>query len=277
MSYAEDVLSRIQMSSGLCVGLDPSREQLLSWNLTDDLIGLKIFCDKMTQVCLQTKVAFVKPQSAFFERFGWEGLRILTEMNKSLRKEGIFTIFDGKRGDIGSTAAAYAEAYLSATDYSKFNAITLNPFLGYESLVPFIKKSQTEKVGVFIVVRSTNSESEIMQEALVKDNNSVAIWLAKKIQEQNSGLFGENNIGPIGAVVGSTLSSLHALLATMKSSLFLCPGIGAQGATIEQALEIFKGFSQQCIFPISRGITLNCAEEEALIKKIKQMKAKLFL
>lgn len=277
-SYTQRILSKIQAQSGLCVGLDPSREQLLIWELSDTVEGLKTYCDRMLKVCVQSKVAFVKPQSAFFERFGWEGAQILADLNHSLRQAGAFTIFDGKRGDIGSTAEAYAEAYLSAQNLTKYDAMTINPFLGEESLTPFIKKMQEENVGVFVVVRSSNPSSEKLQEARVeKEEKTVAEWLAQKIDQLNAFLSANESHGPIGAVIGATLTDLISLLDLMPSAIFLCPGVGAQGASIEQALKTFKPYLSQCIFPMSRGITLSEFEEKALISKIINLQQKIQL
>ncbi len=275
--YAKRVLNKIQTQSGLCVGLDPSREQLLIWELNDSVEGLKIYCDRMLKVCVESQVTFVKLQSAFFERFGWEGARILADLNHCLRQAGIFTIFDGKRGDIGSTAEAYAAAYLSAQDLSKYDAMTINPFLGEESLTPFIKKMQEEDVGVFVVVRSSNPSSEKLQAARVENEEKVAEWLARKIEQYNAFLSGDKNHGPVGAVIGATLLDLIPLLDLMPSAIFLCPGIGAQGASIEQALKTFKPYLKQCIFPMSRGITHSAFEEKALISKIINLRQKMQL
>ena len=270
LSYPKRVYSKIKSCTGLCIGLDPSREQLLSWGLSDDLSGLQIFCNRMITVCIESGIAFAKPQSAFFERFNWEGIRILTETNQALRRAGIFTILDCKRGDIGSTALAYAQAYLSENDFSKYDAITVNPFLGYESQQPFFEILKTTNVGIFIVIRSSNADSHYIQEAIVEGNSSVAIWLAEQIQKVNVSIYGKDQLGSVGAVVGATLNSLTPLLDAMPSSFFLCPGIGAQGALIEDAVANFKAYRHQCIFPISRGITLGVSSEKELIDKVKK-------
>jgi orotidine-5'-phosphate decarboxylase len=275
ITYPERVKLVIKKHTGLCIGLDPSPDQLLSWDISDDLAGLSIFCDRMVSVCLKAKVGFVKPQSAFFERFGWKGLQILAETNKILRDNGIFTIFDGKRGDIGSTAAAYAQAYLSGAN--QYDAMTVNPFLGYETLSPFVEILKHQPVGIFIVVRSSNPDGHIIQNAITDSHFPVATMLGRKIQAENEKIFGKTNLGSIGAVIGATLPlpSVSDLLDTMSSAFFLCPGIGAQGASLDQALNTFKKYLPQCIFPLSRGITLNCPSEHEMMMKIKKLQENL--
>lgn len=273
--YANRVASMIREKTGLCIGLDPSRELLHSWGSTDDLSGLKLFCERMRKVCIQSDIAFVKPQSAFFERFGWQGLQALTELNQALRTAGIFTILDCKRGDISSTAAAYADAYLSATNYCKYDAITVNPFLGFSSHQPYIDMIKQQAVGIFVVLRSSNPDASPIQQAMVDQNTSVANWLAAQICQQNAAISGTGNLGAIGAVVGATIDAPDTLLQNMRTSFFLCPGIGAQGASIASVKQTFGNYLKQCIFPVSRGISLDTPSEEGLLHKITKMKNKM--
>ncbi len=273
--YSKRVQSLIKESTGLCVGLDPSTELLQSWGLSDNLEGLKAFCDRMLEVCIESKVAFAKPQSAFYERFGWEGMYVLTEMNKKLRSAGIFTILDCKRGDISSTAIAYADAYLSESDYSKYDAITVNPFLGYESHQPYIDIIKKQSVGIFIVMRSSNPDSHYIQQARIDNDLPISTWLARKIFNDNLAIFGKSNLGAIGAVVGATIDSLGGLLDDMSTSFFLCPGIGAQGATVELVKKTFSQYIDQCIFPVSRGISMNTPSKKALIANVVELKTML--
>lgn len=273
--FPERVSHLLDTCSGLCVGFDPSTELLHSWRLTDDQNGLRQYHKVMVNACLNAKVGFVKPQIAFYERFGWQGLQLLTEMSIELRSHGILVILDCKRGDIGSTASAYADAYLSAFDLSKYEAITVNPFLGFSSLSPFIELIKRQEVGIFVIVRSSNEDSSTFQTAQTESGISVAAWLAQKIKQENQAIFGEAKLGAVGAVIGSTLNDVQHLLEQMSTSFFLCPGIGAQGATFKSAVTNLGHFAKQCIFPVSRGLTSQIESETQLIARITAMRTEL--
>lgn len=279
-NYPQRIQSTIKQKTGLCVGFDPSSAVLASWGLPDTLEGLTVFTERLADVCLQLDVGFVKPQSAFYERFGWEGIKLLTTINTALRRAGIISLLDCKRGDIGSTAAAYADAYLATSDMSKYDAITVNPFLGYDTHQPFIDKLRAESVGIFIVVRSSNAGGDDIQTAqrhggTTAENQSVALWLAGRIQQDNVACFGEGKQGAIGAVVGATLPDPTPLLEAMPSAFFLCPGIGAQGATFASVSKTVGHYVSQCIFPISRGISLGNPDKSQLLSAIKHYRNEL--
>lgn len=271
-SFPERIQHFIKKNSGLCVGFDPSQQLLASWKLTDDVEGLYQYTRKVMDACIKVGISFVKIQIAFYERFGWQGAKILSEMSYELRKAGIIVILDGKRGDIGSTASAYAEAYLSDHDLYKYDAMTVNPFLGFSSLEPYLSMVRTQRVGIFIILRSSNSDSSLFQEASTQNGDTVANCLASYIDEQNRTIFGEKKLGAIGAVIGSTVLHTKEILSKMPTTFFLCPGIGAQGATIESSIEHFGVSAARCIFPISRGLTLNIQSELHLIEKISMTK-----
>lgn len=269
IAYAQRVSSLIESKTGLCVGLDPSPAQLAAWGLSDDIEGLTAFCETMVAACLTAEVGFVKPQSAFFERFGLPGLAQLSLVNKKLRSAGILVILDAKRGDISSTAEAYAQAYLSPDRDAHYDALTLNPFLGYASCAPYITQMKQAPVGVFVVMRSSNPGSERIQEAWVSPHVTVAVDLARAIEQDNQALVGPGALGPIGVVIGATLPRMQDLLAEMPSCFYLCPGVGAQGATVAEVKARFGDYFKQCIVPISRGISAAGPLPSALLEQIK--------
>ncbi|WP_375642277.1 MULTISPECIES: orotidine-5'-phosphate decarboxylase [unclassified Bartonella] len=240
----------------LCIGFDPSHKVLQSWNLSCDYKGLKDFCDILLTAVVG-KVGMIKPQAAFFELYGVEGLQILKELIENAQAQGLLVLVDTKRGDIGSTAEAYGKAWLGPSSAFKADAITVNPFLGFDALIPLIKVAEETGAGVFVVVQSSNPEGKQIRNALIGDQ-TVSAHLAQRIFEYNSQSSSQYHyIGPIGAVIGATLGSESKdTIEQLKNSLFLVPGIGAQGGTITQLTQQFPQRLWQNVIPsVSRSIT----------------------
>lgn len=240
----------------LCVGFDPSHKVLQAWNLSPDDKGLKDFCDILLTAVVG-KVGIIKPQAAFFELYGVEGLQVLKELIENAQKQGLLVLVDTKRGDIGSTAEAYGQAWLGSNSPFKADAITVNPFLGFDALIPLIKIAEETETAVFMVVQSSNPEGEQIRNARIGDQ-TVSVHLAQRIYDYNSQSSSQyRHIGPIGAVIGATLGcEAKETIEQLKNSLFLVPGIGAQGGTITQLTQQFPQRLWQNIIPsISRSIT----------------------
>ncbi|HEX6441254.1 MAG TPA: orotidine-5'-phosphate decarboxylase [Stellaceae bacterium] len=239
--------------SSLCVGIDPAAETLKGWGLPDDLTGLRTFCERMVEACAPL-VAAIKPQSAFFERHGPEGMAVLRDTVAAAQSHGALAIIDVKRGDISSTAAAYGDAYLGPQSPFGGDAMTVHPYLGFGSLDPILDTARRENAGVFAVVRSSNPEGSELQHAKVPDGRAVAEHLADEIAARNAA--GEpNRLGPIGAVLGATMGEEARRLADrLPNALLLLPGIGAQGATIADVRAQFGAHYARVIPSISRGI-----------------------
>ena len=239
--------------SPLCVGIDPAAESLKGWGLPDDVQGLRAFCERMVEACAPL-VAVVKPQAAFFERHGPAGMEILRQTVEAARSHGALVIIDAKRGDISTTAAAYADAYLGPRSPFGGDAMTLSAYLGLGSLQPFFDCALREGAGLFVVVRSSNPEGSKLQQARLPDGRSVAEQLADGIAARNTATE-PNGIGSIGAVLGATQGREAAGLADrLPNSLLLVPGIGAQGATIADMRADFGRHYSRVIPSISRGI-----------------------
>jgi len=239
--------------SPLCVGIDPAAESLKGWGLPDDVQGLRAFCERMVEACAPL-VAVVKPQVAFFERHGPAGVEILRQTVEAARSHGALVIIDAKRGDISTTAAAYADAYLGPRSPFGGDAMTLSAYLGLGSLQPFFDCALREGAGLFVVVRSSNPEGSKLQQARLPDGRSVAEQLADGIAARNTATE-PNGIGSIGAVLGATQGREAAGLADrLPNSLLLVPGIGAQGATIADMRADFGRHYSRVIPSISRGI-----------------------
>ncbi|WP_375696952.1 orotidine-5'-phosphate decarboxylase [Bartonella sp. AC70YNML] len=240
----------------LCIGFDPSHKVLQSWKLSFDYKGLKDFCDILLTAVVG-KVGIIKPQVAFFELYGVEGLQALKELIENAHEQGILVLADAKRGDIGSTAEAYGKAWLGSSGAFKADAMTINPFLGFDALIPLIKVAEETGAGVFVVVQSSNPEGKQIRNALIGDQ-TLSLHLAQCICDYNSqSSVLHHNIGPIGAVIGATLGSESKdTIEQLNSSLFLVPGIGTQGGTMTQLANQFPQRLWQNVIPsVSRSIT----------------------
>ena len=248
--FAERFLERAAERTALCVGIDPSPETLRHWGLTDDVGGLRAFCKAITDVAAR-QVAIVKPQSAFFERYGPGGMEELRHTVDAAHAGGALVLVDAKRGDISSTVRAYAEAFLGRDSAFHADALTATPFLGLAALEPLFTHARRHDGGVFVVVRSSNPEGTYIQKARTTDGKEVAAKLAEEITMLN----GEASPGPIGAVVGATLGTeLADIAALLPKSLLLCPGIGAQGATMEGLTQLLGPHAARAIPAVSRSL-----------------------
>lgn len=239
--------------SPLCIGIDPSAESLSGWGLTDDINGLRAFCERLVEACAPL-IAAIKPQSAFFERHGPAGMQVLRDTVAAAKSHGALAIIDVKRGDISTTAAAYADAFLGPNSAFGGDAITASAYLGFGSLDPIFAVARREDAGVFVVVRSSNPEGSELQQAELPDGRSVAEHLADEIAARNRA-EAPNGIGLIGAVLGATMGEEAGRLADrLPNALLLLPGIGAQGATIADMRSQFGAHQSRVIPTISRGI-----------------------
>jgi orotidine-5'-phosphate decarboxylase len=238
--------------SALCVGIDPSAESLAGWGLPDDAGGLRTFCERLVEVCAP-RVAVIKPQAAFFERHGPEGMVVLRDAVAAAHRHGALAIIDAKRGDIDSTAVAYGQAFLGPDSPFGGDAMTLHAYLGFAALAPIVAIARRAAAAVFVVVRSSNPEGSGLQQAVIADGRSVAEHLAAAIAAANAEEAGET--GPVGAVVGATLGREAAILAAhMPNALLLVPGVGAQGATIADVRRDFGPHYARVIPSVSRGV-----------------------
>lgn len=187
--------------------------------------------------------AGVKFQIAFFERHGWRGWRALTECVAAASSRGIPVVLDAKRGDIGSTAEAYADALLGDdpdTPGPSVDALTVNPYLGMESMAPFIARARDGNRGLFILARTSNPGGDEFQDRLA-DDAPLYLRVARAVEAQNATLgTGANGYGPLGLVVGATRpQQLVEVREAAPSSLILLPGIGAQGGAVRDVLSAF--------------------------------------
>jgi orotidine-5'-phosphate decarboxylase len=222
----------------LCAGIDPHPALLAHWGLEENVQGLERFAMTCVEAFAGT-VAVVKPQSAFFERFGSAGVAVLERTLAGLREAATLSLLDVKRGDIGSTMAAYADAYLSPQSPLRADAITVSPFLGFESLRPDLAHQSGR--GVFVLALTSNPEGAQVQHA-TKDGRSVAGGIVDGVTQENLTRAVAPVLGSVGMVIGATVGDavrrLGLDLAAANAPL-LAPGVGAQGAT---AADLRKAF-----------------------------------
>lgn len=207
-------------------------------------------------------VPVVKPQIAFYEQYGHEGVRIFEETLHYARHKGLIAIADVKRGDIGSTAEAYAKAFLGKVEvFGKevfsfdADAVTVSPYLGYDGIKPFIHEAQKYGKGIFILVKTSNSSSGDLQDLEMKDGHAVYEIMAKYVESWWADCIGKSGYSCVGAVVGATFpTQARKLRKLMPHNIFLVPGYGAQGATAADVKNCFNKDGSGAIINSSRGI-----------------------
>lgn len=267
-NFAQRFLELADSRSPFCLGIDPTPQLLSAWQLPDSAEGLARMCE-IVATAAEDRLAIVKPQIAFFERFGSRGIQVLERLIDSFQERGTLVLVDGKRGDIGSTVEAYAQAYLGPTSAFRADAITAHAYLGFGSLKPLLDRAANIGAGVFVVVRSSNVEGIALQNAvLTDDGRTVADSLADMITEFNQQTTGDD-IGPVGAVVGATIDNdLLSTLERLPKSLILAPGIGHQGATFEDLRKRFQRHASRAIPSSSRAVLDRGPDVEQLSNEI---------
>jgi orotidine-5'-phosphate decarboxylase len=239
----------------LCAGIDPHPALLAHWGLDESVQGLETFAMTCVQAFAGT-VAVVKPQSAFFERFGSAGIAVLEQTLTGLREASTLSILDVKRGDIGSTMAAYAAAYLSTEGPLRADAITVSPFLGFESLRPALDLARESGRGVFVLTLTSNLEGAQVQHA-VRDGRTVAASIVDGVTGQNARDAVAGVLGSVGMVIGATVGGAVDRLGLdlgAANAPLLAPGVGAQGATTVDLRTVFGAALGNVLASSSRQI-----------------------
>ncbi len=252
----------------LCVGIDPHPPLLAAWGLPDDASGLRSFALRSLDAVAGV-VPAVKPQSAFFERHGAAGVAVLEEVVAAGRERGVLVIVDAKRGDIGSTMAAYADAYLRDGSPLAGDAVTVSPYLGLGSLGPAVATATRSHRGLFVLALTSNPEGASVQHARSDDGVPVAVAVARAAAALNATelqLSGAR-LGSVGLVVGATVGDAAARLgldlAAVRGPL-LAPGVGAQGAGPVELAEVFGDARGAVLAASSRGVLIAGPDEAAL-------------
>jgi orotidine-5'-phosphate decarboxylase len=252
-----------RLKNPVLVGLDPRVESLpkglladgTARNWSEQAQAYKQFCKGVIDV-VAPLVPAVKPQAAFFEQIGPGGMAVLAEIIAYARAKGLLVILDGKRNDIGPTATAYAEGFLGVGGESPWgaDALTVSPYLGEDSLKPFIDVARVRSAGVFVLVKTSNLGGGMIQD-LVADGRPVFAHVAEYVERVARQTVGECGYGIVGAVVGATYPrQLAELRAVMPHTWFLVPGYGAQGGSAADVAGAFDAQGRGAIVNNSRGI-----------------------
>ena len=252
--FGDRLAAAMDAHGPLCVGIDPHPGLLAAWGLADDPAGLRTFALTVVEA-LAGRVAALKPQSAFFERHGSAGVAVLEEVVAGARGSGTELVLDAKRGDIGSTMAGYADAYLRDGSPLAADALTVSPYLGPGSLAPALAAATSGDRGLFVLCLTSNPEGAAVQHATGPSGESVAAGVARWAAEHNA-TSGEV-LGPVGLVVGATVgaapTALGIDLAAVRGPL-LAPGVGAQGAGAAELRAVFGAARRAVLASTSRAV-----------------------
>jgi orotidine-5'-phosphate decarboxylase len=231
--------------SQLVVGLDPVVEKMPA-EVEGDLFA---FCSGIVDA-IEPYAVGVKPQSAFFEAHGHDGVRAFARVCEYARAAGLIVIADAKRGDIGSTARAYAEAFIPLAD-----AVTVNPYLGGDSVEPFLDACRREGAGIFCLVKTSNPGSADVQDVVLADGRKLWQHVAGLVRDWGEELIGDRGLSSVGAVVGATFPGILAeARELLPRSVLLLPGIGAQGGRPADVAGAFAAGPASAVVSASRSV-----------------------
>jgi len=274
-----------QTNNPTVMGLDPRYEMIpecITKKYSKDIKGACQAILEFNKALIDATydiVPAVKPQIAFYEMFGVEGIKAFEETCKYAKEKGMIIIGDVKRGDIGSTAQGYSNAYLGQTPLAgtaqtifDLQFITVNPYLGIDGVKPFIDDAKKYSKGIFILVKTSNPSSGELQDLKTQDGEEIYIKVAKLVNEWGKELIGENGYSSVGAVIGATYpKQLKQLREIMPNTYFLIPGYGAQGGKAE---DIALGFDNNGLGGIvNASRSLMCAYKKEGYKQEEFAKA----
>ncbi|MFE3291428.1 orotidine-5'-phosphate decarboxylase [Rhodococcus sp. NPDC059234] len=245
-SWGDRLRAAVAARGRLCVGIDPHPSLLRAWGLPETAGGVETFAE----ICVEAfvgDVALVKPQVAFFEAYGAAGYAVLERTISVVRAAGTLVVADAKRGDIGSTMAAYSQAWLGPGSPLSSDAVTVSPYLGFGALEPAVTLATEGGRGLFVLARTSNPEGGVLQGARIPDAVSAdqTVSVAQSIVDAATA---QNRDGrdTVGLVIGATRG--HGLDLSEFSGPILAPGLGAQGATVADLAEIFAD-SRELLLP----------------------------
>ena len=271
-NFADRLLAAIdQKKTPLIVGLDPVYENLppaiTGHRELNDAADVEASVDAILEFCthvlkvIAPHVPAVKINSAFFEQYYWYGMEAFHALVQEAAAHGLLVINDAKRADIGNTSERYANATLADPDFASLDdtvgpdAVTVNPYMGHDSVGPFIKTAKEFNKGLFVLVRTSNPGAAEIQDMLMKDGIPLYQHVGKLVADWGKDMVGQRGYSAVGAVVGATNpEQLAALRWLLPQTLFLVPGYGAQGGSAKDIARAFKSDKTGAIINSSRGI-----------------------
>lgn len=270
-TFSDRLVAAVRQYGPLCVGLDPRWEclpVLFRKPGCNPAQGVEAFCRRVLEL-VRPYAGVVKPQAAFFEWLGPEGLAVMQRLLAEARSMGFVTILDAKRGDIASTAQAYAEAAFTgfvidgeSRPVWDADALTINPYLGEDSVEPFLSVARQSGRGLFVLVRTSNPGAGLFQDQLCGGQPLYRL-VAEAVNRWNEPTVGSAGLGDVGAVVGATHPrELRELREAMPHVWFLVPGYGAQGGTATDVKAAYRPDGLGAIVNSSRGITFPFAPDD---------------
>lgn len=238
----------------LCVGIDPHSWLLSEWGLPDTAGGAREFGMRVVEASANT-VGIIKPQVAFFERFGSAGYHALEDVFQAARATGLLIIADAKRGDVGSSVEAYGHAWLTPGHPLEADALTVSAFQGFGSLDAPARWAEENGKGLFVLAATSNPEAAVIQQAKTASGKSVAASIAAEVTDWNREQSADA-LGSIGLVLGATINAddYGLNLDTLTHTPILAPGFGHQGARIDQMAELFGPAASSVLISASRSI-----------------------
>ncbi|WP_225723440.1 MULTISPECIES: orotidine-5'-phosphate decarboxylase [Corynebacterium] len=251
-TFGQRFLERAERFGPLCVGMDPHAGILEQWSLPNTVEGLRAF----SEICVEAfsdRACVVKPQVAFYEAFGSAGFAVLEESIRALREAGVLVIADAKRGDIGTTMAGYAAAWLRPGSPLEVDAVTVSPYLGFDSLHPVFELAEEHGKGAIVLAATSNPEAPSLQAGVVEGIRGERVSVAQDIVDRASDINRHHErAGNIGVVIGATLTEAPDL--SQVNGMILMPGVGAQGGTVQDVKRL-TGTSYPLVSPnVSRSV-----------------------
>lgn len=273
--FGERLSGLVAARGPLVVGIDPHPPLLAAWGLSADVAGLERFALTVVEA-VGDRVAVFKPQSAFFERFGSLGVAVLERTLAAIRDAGALSLVDVKRGDIGSTTAGYAAAYLDPASPLAADAMTASPYLGFGSLGPLLEAAYEHGGGVFVLALTSNPEGAAVQRAVGPDGRTVAQAVLDQAAEANATELARTGgtLGSVGVVVGATVGRHGHRLDHLRGPV-LAPGLGAQGAGAADLPAVFGPALPQVLPAVSRELLGAGPEPDALRAAADRMAAEM--
>lgn len=233
-TFGVQLRERLRDDGPLCVGVDPSSALLEAWDRPDTVEGLEFFALAVLEAVLDV-VAVIKPQVAFFERFGAAGYRVLERLIAEAHDAELLVVADAKRGDFSVTNQGYAHAWLRDSSPLAVDAVTVSPYLGVDALAPFFDAASSSGRGVFVLAATSNDEGRTLQGARTADNERVDESVLRRVSELN---HRDAGLGSLGVVLGATRDRPNFDLASL-SGPYLVPGLGEQGANASDLQRLF--------------------------------------